>query len=555
MRQSIILVIAVLLVLAVAACAPAPAPVADAGAAQIEAPPVDAQAETPAAEPAAMSKPVPGGVVVRAITSEPSGLDPHGAPGSGQNILLPYLLDTLVYRDADNNYHPFLADSWEISDDGLTITFDLHPGVTFHDGTPMDADAVVYTFNRFMELGSASPVAGGLVGIMGVSALDDDTVQFEFEAPSSVFFGTISMPYAGIISPTAAEAEGEAFAQKPVGTGPFMLADWQPGVSLTLTRNPNYAWGPLDVENKGAPYIEQAVFNVIPDASTQLAAFQAGEADVIFLNQPAHLAVLEQLPDVDLTEAALNSLIYLGFNASRPPFDEALVRQALSHAINKEEILLAALGGIGKLACAPLASTLPGYDESLCDLELKYDPVQAEVLLAEAGFIRNDDGEWERNGEKLQAAIMSSTRPPNGDIAAVIQNQLAAIGVPVEIQLLEAGAAMEAAGAGNYDMMIWRYGWNDADVLNIYLGSDRIGSTNRQFYSNPEVDALFAQGMTELDPAARAQIYMDAQKLIMADAPWQPLYEPLDVIAVSGRVNDVVIGPMGRVLLNDAWVP
>lgn len=522
--------------------------------------PVSSEREAPTAEPAAAepATTVPttpkGGSVTRALTTEPSGLDPHGPPGSGQNIVLPYLFDTLIYRDAENNYHPFLAESWEVTDDGQTITFQLKEDVTFHDGTPMDAQAVKFSFDRFMELGANNPVAAGLKTIGEVEVVDDSTVRFLFDAPSAVFFGTISMPYAGIVSPTAVEKWGEEFSQHPVGTGPFMMETWKPGISIALNSNPAYNWGPLDVENQAAPNIDQALFKVIPDASTQLAAFETGETDIIFVNQPSHLAKLEQMEDVELTEVAINSLIYLGFNAGQSPLDDTTVRQALSHGVNKQEILDTALGGIGKLACSPLASTLPGYDPSLCDGELTYDPAQAETLLTEAGYSKNSDGVWERDGEALSLSLLTSTRAPNGDIATVLQSQLAAIGVPVDIQQLDARAAMKSAAAGEYDLFLWRYGWNDADVLNIYLGSDRIGNTNRTFYSNSDVDALLNQALTELDAAARAKVYQDAVRLIMADAAWQPLYEPVDVIVVGPQAQDVVIGPMGRVFLNDATV-
>ncbi len=551
MKQTLTIILLLLILLTLTACAQgntvedtAPAPT-----------PVIIEQEAPSAEPAAAEPVTPkGGTVTRALTTEPSGLDPHGPPGSGQNIVLPYLFDTLIYRDAENNYHPFLAESWEVTDDGQTITFHLKEGVTFHDGTPMDAQAVKLSFDRFRELGAKNPVAAGLKTISEVEVVDDSTVRFLFDAPSAVFFGTISMPYAGIVSPTAVEKWGEEFSQHPVGTGPFMMETWEPGISIALSNNADYTWGPLDVQNQAAPYIDQALFKVIPDASTQLAAFETGETDIIFVNQPSHIAKLEQMEDVELTEVAINSLIYLGFNAASAPLDEATVRQALSHAVNKQEIMDTALGGIGKLACSPLASTLPGYDPSLCDNELTYNPALAETLLSEADYSKNNDGVWEREGEPLSLSLLTSTRAPNGDIATVLQSQLAAIGVPVDIQLLDARAAMKSAAAGEYDLFLWRYGWNDADVLNIYLGSDRIGSTNRTFYSNPDVDTLLNQALTELDADARAKIYQDAVRLIMADAAWQPLYEPVDVIVVGPQVQDVVIGPMGRVFLNDATV-
>jgi peptide/nickel transport system substrate-binding protein len=519
------------------------------------APAAPTQNEEAAAQPVdSAGTPVDGGVVTRALTTEPSGLDPHGPPGSGQNVILPYIFDTLIYLDGDNVLHPFLAESWEISEDGKTITFSLRPDVTFHDGTPMNADAVVFTFERFMELGGKSPVAGGLRNITSVEAVDENTVAFHFEEPSATFFSTIALPYAGIISPTAVEQAGEEFARQPVGTGPFMLDSWEPGVSITLKSNPDYNWGPADVENKGAPYIDAAAFKVIPDASAQLAAFQAGEVDIIFVNQPAHLEKLKQEEEVQLQEMVFNSLVYLGFNTSRAPFDDVNVRRALAHAIDKDALVEIAVGGVGQPACQFMASTLPGYDPALCADAPAYDPEEAKALLAEAGFTQNDQSQWERDGEILQATILTSTRPPNGDVATMIQAQLAAIGVPIDIQQLDARAVLKTATAGDYDIILWRYGWNDPDVLNIYLGSDRIGRTNRSFYSNPAVDEIFAQTARELDPDARAQLYVEAQKLLMQDMPWIPLYEPVNVIAISGRVQDTVIGPMGRVLLNDARV-
>lgn len=510
-------------------------------------PAVEAPSTTP------MPAPVKGGTIRRALASEPPTLDPHGPQGSGQNVILPYIFDTLVFRDADNTYKPYLAESWEVSADGLSWTFVLREGVLFHDGTPLDADAVAFTFERFKERGQANPLAADVMNITSIEVPDARTVVFHLSEPMATFLDTLAMPYAGIISPSAAQKAGEEFGGHPVGSGAFRLAEWQAGVSITLERNPDYHWPPPAVENAGPPHIEKAVFSFIPVANTQVSAMQAGEVDIVFINEPAQIEKLRDDENVDLHEITLNSLIYLGFNCQRPPFDDVRVRQALSHAVNKAEIIQGALGGFGEEAVAFLPPTLLGFDPTLKDYALNYDPEKAVALLEEAGFTRGEDGTWARDGQTLQASLLTSTRPPNETIATILQAQLAAIGVPVDIQQLDARAAQNAASAGEHDLLLWRYDWNDPDVLNIYLSSPRIGNTNRVFYSNPTVDELLAQGKRELDAAKRHEIYVEAQKILLEEAPLQPLYVPKDMIAIRKAVQGVHIGSMGRILLNDAW--
>lgn len=538
-----------LLVLAIAGCGqtaqpPAAAPTeAPAAAAPTEAPAAAAPTEAPAA-------PVVGGTVRRAITAEPTSLDPHAAPGSGQNVILPYIFDTLIFRDMDNSYQPYLATSWEIAPDGKSVTFTLRDDVTFHDGTPLNAEAVVFTFNRFK---AAKTSAGeGLASMTGVEALDEYTVRFSFAEPSAVFFSMLTTPYAGIVSPGAVEAAGDAFGQQPVGSGPFKFASWQQGTEIVLERNPDYRWSPSTISNPGAPYLDQVVFKVIPDVSTQLAALQAGEVDLIFVNSPSQISKLQADPAVQLIETQLNSLIYLGFNCARAPLDQVTVRQALAHAVNKDEILQVALGGTGQVAFAPMAPTLPGFDPSLKQYELGYDPARASALLAEAGFTPGADGTLSKDGQPLNLTLLTFARAPNEDVATLLQSQFKAIGVNVDIQQFDTPTAAKAATDGQYDLLLWRYDRNDADVLNVNLHSSRIGSSNRFGYANPQVDDLLDQAARELNEAARAQYYVEAQKLIMADAPWQPLYIPVDVLAISSKVHDFQLASMGRILLNEA---
>jgi peptide/nickel transport system substrate-binding protein len=527
-------ILALMIVAVVTSCAPSAAPT-----------------QTISNNPSSAVAHLNGGTFVRAMTSEPASIDPQGAATSGLSLVAPYLFDTLVTRDVDNKLVPVLAESWHTSDDGKAITLKLKSGVTFQDGTPFNAQAVQFTFKRFKETGTKSPIYDGVKRIEDIQVIDDLTVRFTFKEPTANFWSTLTMPYAGIISPDSARKVTETGKGNLIGTGAFILAEWKAGQSLTLKRNPDYRWGAPITQNRAAPYLDALVFKVIPDAATQLAALQTGDVDAIFVNQPDHIAKLRNTPTIQLIETELNSLIYLAFNCKKPPFNDARVRQALSRAINKEEIIQVALGGIGKRASTYLPPTLLGYDAALESYEIKYDTKRAQAELQALGFIQSANGTWEKDGQALKGLLLTSNRAPNDAIAALIQAQFKAIGVPIEIQQLDSKAVADATATGKFDFLLYRYDWNDPDALNIYLGSDRIGTTNRAAYSNPAVDQLLAQGVSELDQTKRIQIYSQAQKLIMQDAPWQPLYIPVDVMAFNKRFDGVKLGFMGRMLLND----
>lgn len=511
--------------------------------------------DSPAAPIQPVAGPVMGGTVTRALTSEPTSLDPQGPVGSGQNVIFPFLYDTLVYRQADNTYHPYLAESWTISEDGLVVDFHLKPGVIFHDGTPLNADAVKYTFDRLMELGAKSPLAGGFASVDSIEVVDDLTVSFKFSEPSSIFFSTLSNPYAGIISPATVEAEGENFGQKPVGSGAFKFDSWTAGEAISLVRNSDYAWGPSILENQQAPYLDKLVFKVIPDPSMQVTAFQAGEADILFVNSAGQIVQLENHPEAEILEASLNSLVYLGFNCQQPPFDDARVRQAVAHAIDKQEVVDVALAGMGETAFSPLATHLPGFDPDLKSRERTLDLEESASLLGQAGYTRQADGTWlAADGSPLEFELLISTRAPNEAVATVLQEQLKKAGIAVTIRSLESAATGEAATKGEYQAMLWRYDWNDADVLNVYLSTGRIGRTNRSFYSHPELDILLDQASHELDSVERSQLYSQAQGILMDEMPWVPLYTPRDAIVVRNSIEGIIMGPMGRLLMNDAYL-
>lgn len=556
--RQISLILSSLMVSMLAACAgtpataPPPAPTELPAQDTLEILPTAVQQEAPTEGPDAAL--MQGGTLTRAMTSEPAQIDPQGTPSSGLSLVMPYLYDTLVARDVNNSIHSQLAESWEVSSDGLIVTMQLKEGITFHDDTPLNAEAVKFTFERFKEVGVRSPIYGGIMQISAIEATDELTVTFTFEEPAANFWSTITMPYAGIISPDSARRVDETGEGHVVGSGPFLLGAWETGQAIILERNPEYAWGPPLFDNQGPPHLDEFVYKVIPDASTQLSALLAGEVDIIFVNEPSHVMQLEQQQSIQTEEILLSSLVYLGFNCQKPPFDEILVRQALAHAIDKEQIVELALAGIGREAFAPLPPTLLGFDPSLQEFALHHDPEKSQRLLAEAGFETTEGGTWTRNDETLQALLLTSTRAPNENIATLIQSQLGEVGVEVEIQQLDSRAVMQATGEGEFDLLLWRYDWNDPDALQIFLSTDRIGRTNRVAYSNVEVDELLEAGAHELDEEAREEIYLQAQQIILQEAPWQPLYNPVNILAMHERVKGASTGSMGRLLLNDIRV-
>lgn len=502
----------------------------------------------PAGQPAAQAG---GGTLTRAMTSEPTSIDPHGPANSGLSLTLPYLFDTLVTRQKDGKFVPHLAESWDVAPDHLSITMKLRQGVKFHDGTPLTSEAVVFTFDRFKKVGSKSPIAANIQEIAAVEVVDPQTVRFRFQQPNASIWSTLAMPYSSILNPAAVTAAGEAMGDNPVGTGPFKMGEWKRGVSITLVRNPDYQWGPSEAENKGPVKFDKLVYKLIPDASTQLAALQSGDVDVIFINEPSQLTRLEKDKSVHVEPVNLDSLIYLGYNSAKAPFDDARVRRALSHAVDKSEIVNTALGGLGMEAGTPLPPSLLGYNKDLAQYGQAYDPAKAKSLLVEAGFVQGADGGWQKDGKKLSGKLLTSNRAPNETIATVLQSQLKAIGVPVEIQQLDSAAVMKASTEGAFDLILWRYDWNDPDALNIYLSSKRIRQTNRVFYSNKQADELLDRGLREFDPEKRSQIYQEAQKIILTDAPWQPLYHPMEGMVARTRVQGLKIGSLGRTLVND----
>src|SRR5215212_3413489 len=328
-----------------------------------------------------------GKTLVVAIPQATVQLDPAVAGSNGYGDILP-LVDNITegltrFKPGTVEIEPALAESWEVSADGLTYVFTIRPGVTFHDGTPLDAKAVETNFLRQLDeenpLHQESMVYAGIVfaDVESVEATGDMELTVTMSRPSVLLPGNLAIFAAGIVSPTALEADGGEIGQSPVGTGPFKFDSWTKDVELVLVANDDY-WG-------GRPALDRVVWRTIADDTVRLSELQTGSIDV------ANQIDFKDAPDVEgdenlqlITGPFLN-VQFMAFNQAIPPFDNHSLRMAVQHAINKESIAEVVASGHYTLGAGPIAPTLLGYDPSLAE-RYPYDPEQAQSLVAESGL-------------------------------------------------------------------------------------------------------------------------------------------------------------------------
>lgn len=464
--------------------------------------------------------------VTMLVTRDPVSLDPHTTRDPGAPVIMAYIYDTLVYQDETGQVRPQLAESWTVDETGTTITFNLRDDVVFSDGTPVTADDVVWTFERLQEVGQRSLIYGDMASISGLNAIDNHTVEITLSEPSASLFSALSYPYAGILNPAVVQAAGENYGQNPVGSGPFMLEAWQPEESITLVPNPLYNGHRPWAENDAPPTLTIEM-RFVNDQSTRANALLAGDADMAYLASGAQVQRFEGLDGYTVLDSPGRSLVYAGFNTGGGVMADPIVRQAVAQAINRNDIALVATEGLAQVVNTPLPSNLLGYNPGIDAAAPGYDPQAARQLLGDAGY------------SNLNITLITSTFPTFQAIATIMQAQLAQIGITVEVVVMDFAALVEAANAGDYDMLITRYDWNDPDVLTRYVGSEARGSTNRYFYSSDEMDALLAQGRATYDETERAAVYAEIQQILLRDLPIMGLYVPVTKVVVNNRVQNV----------------
>lgn len=489
----------------------------------------------------------PADVLVVGQIAEPKSLDPAAVTAVNDFRILVNLYEGLVrYKSGTLEVAPALAESWDISEDGTEYTFNLREGVTFHDGTPFNAEAVKFNFDRMLNEDhpyhntGPFPLAFFFSAVQETTAVDDLTVKFTLNEPYAPFLSNLAYPTGLLVSPEAVKQHGEDIGRNPTGTGPFKFVEWKSNERVVVDRYADYWGDPAGVQ--------AVVFRPITDANTRVAEMLAGGIDMMVEVPPTALSQF-QGDDFTIVEQAGPHVWFLILNAKEGPFANKLVRQAANYAINKEAIVNDVLEGTADVAAGPTPPAFAwAYNEELDPYP--YNPEKAKELLAEAGA----------EGAELTFYVTEGGSGMLDPVAmgTAIQADLAAVGLDVKIETYEWNTFLGEVNPGlegKADMAEMAWMTNDPDTLPyLALRTDawpENGGFNSGYYSNEKVDELLEKARTATSQDERAALYREMQTIVQEDAPWVFVANWKQNAVTNDRVDNFDLEPSFLLHLQD----
>ncbi|MDJ0720660.1 MAG: ABC transporter substrate-binding protein [Desulfobacterales bacterium] len=460
------------------------------------------------------------------------GLDPAYETDGNSFMVCDNIFEALVfYADESTALEPGLAESWDISEDGKTYTFNLRKGVMFHDGTKLDANAVVFSLGRmmkernvkFMGQGYEIPaqerppeywVSMEMDDIVGsIEAVDEHTVVFKLKKVNAPFLANLGMDFADIISPTAFLKNPKEFLRNPVGTGPFKFAQWVKDDRIVLEKNTDY-W-----DTNAGPYLDKVIFRSIPENSVRFLELKTGNIHICQFPNPQDIALAKQDENLILPTQPGMNIGYLSFNHTKEPWKSNVdLRKAIRHAINREAIVDNLYQGMGQVARNPIPPTLWGYNKNVPMVE--YDPAMAKDYLQKAGF-----PEGEGLGE-ITLWSMPVPRPYNPDgvkIGEAMAADLAQVGIKAKVVTFEWGTYLKRQREQPDDMDLFQLGWTgdngDPDNFLAVLFDGKASTSIRTQWISDAYHDLMVRGRETIDQAARDAIYQEALQIFYDEAP------------------------------------
>ncbi|HEX4260240.1 MAG TPA: ABC transporter substrate-binding protein [Acetobacteraceae bacterium] len=482
------------------------------------------------------------GTLVVSIAADPTGFDPEAVENNTSGFVMACVYDTLVaYKPGTTEPAPGLAQSWDISPDGLTYTFHLRTGVKFQDGTPFNAHTYVQTLDRQLKksdpnyIYNTGPVESYIDFTFGnvasYSAVDDNTVQFKLKAPSAPFLTSLAMVWNGVVSYPAAAKWGKDFRNHPVGTGPFIFKEWRSRDQIALDANPNY-W-------KGKVNLSHLVFKEYPDPQAALLALKRGETQIMGDVATQVVPALRGDPHIRLLTQPGLTVSGMAMPNDTAPFDDFRVRQALNYAVDKAAINKALYAGLAVTMNSPLPASQWGYDASL--KSYPYDVAKARALLKQAGV------KLPLRVELLTYNTPRGYNPAGPDLAVALQGYLRKVGVVASVRKSDMGAYLAEIRSGKYHGLFvtgWSGDNGDPDNFVGELFNSKympVGDTSH--YHNVQADALMNRAVEVSDTAKRTAMYHQVQAIIMHDAPWLFVNSTLQVRAERTSVQGFRLNP------------
>ena len=479
---------------------------------------------------------VPGGILRVGLQADPTGLD-----AQKQNLTAIWHVAEQIYQGLtrirpDLSVEPCLAESWEISEDGLTYTFKLRPGVNFHDGTPLKASDVVFTIERLRAPETAAPGASELASIDTLEAPDDSTVVMTLGAPDASLLAALAGGNGFIYSEAFVTANNNDVNQVAMGTGPFKFVEYVPNTRVVLEKNPDY-W------EEGLPYLDGIEMTIASDDTSRTAAVVTGTVDFIEYAPLRDIDSLEQNPDITLAGDSNTNIRFAGLNLAREPFDKPEVREAISLVVDRNAMLGPTVFGHG----TPTAVLFPPDYWAALQVEVPATDIErAKQLMADAGLA---DGFQTTITSWSQYSFLSNA-------AVVLQEQLRQIGIEAELNLVENATMIEQVYTNKeFDIAVTGdSAYVDPNTLVLpAFKTDESG--NFVSYSNPEVDELIEAGIAATDQEERAEIYRQIQQILLEDLPWIPFFVANQYEAMRNNVKGYVHIPTGsNIAFRETWI-
>ena len=490
-----------------------------------------------------ISSPVAGDAIVEGTIGDASTLIPILAADSASIAVAGQIYNGLVKYDKNLNIVGDLAESFNISRDGLTIIFHLRHGVKWHDGAPFTSRDVLYSHRVFIDPNTPTAYAEDFKQVKTITAIDNYTVRVNYAVPFAPALASWGMSMLPAHLLEGKDITKSPLARQPVGTGPYRFKEWIAGQKIVLDANPEYF--------EGRPYVDRYIYRIIPDTSTMYMELKAGAIDLMSLTpvQYTRQTTSRQFTSrFNKFRYPSSGYLYMGYNLRHPLFGDKRIRQAMTAAIDKEELIHGVLFGMGQKAHGPIVPGRWAYNPNVKDIA--YDPQHASDLLAQAGWKdKNADGILVKDGKPFQFTILTNQGNQQRLLSAqIIQQRLKFIGIDVKIRIVEwATFLKEYIDKGNFEVILM--GWStspDPDMYDVWHSSKtNPGELNFVGFKNAEVDRLLVEGRSTFDIEKRKKAYFRIQEILAEEQPYTFLYVPDALPVVSARIRGVEPAPAG----------